>query len=137
MAAFSALRDGLKTRLATISGLRAHDTMPEQLNPPAAVVGGPERIEFDSTFARGADRYLIPIRLFASRADARAGQDLLDGYLAASGPTSVKAAIEGDGTLGGVAHTTRVTEARNYGKYTVADVEFLGVEFLVEIIAAG
>ena len=38
MAELAAVRDGLKTRLATILGLRAHDVWPDTINAPAALV---------------------------------------------------------------------------------------------------
>lgn len=132
MGTLSAIRDGLKTRLATISGLRTHDTVPEQVAVPAAVVGAPELIAFDTTY-RGCSRYVIPVRVYASKASERTGQDKLDGYLNYSGTGSVKAAIEGDVTLGGAAQTTRVTEARGYGVYEVAGVQYLGAEFVCEV----
>lgn len=134
MATVSAIRDGLKTRLETISGLRASDYVPEQINPPVAVIGGPLTLAYDSTMARGADRYTIPVRLFVSRVSDRASQEKLDGYLAASGAGSVKAAIEGDITLGGAVMSTRVVEARSYGSFVVGDVSYLGVEFVVDVI---
>lgn len=137
MASLSVLRDRLQARLATISGLRAHDTIPDQIAVPAAVVGGPDVIEYDYVMARGADRYVIPMRIYVNRANERAAQDALDGYLAASGPTSVKAAIEADMTLGGAAQVCRVTGTKpgSYGVYNVGNVHYLGVEFLCEVIA--
>lgn len=135
MANLKDIRDGLETRLATIAGLRAHDTIPDQINVPCAIVGAPETIQYDHTMGRGTDRYTIPVRVYAGRASERAGQDKIDGYLAGSGANSIKAAIEADRTLGGVAHSTRVTEARGYGTYPIAGVEYLGVEFVVDIIA--
>lgn len=135
MGSLANIRDGLKGRLATISGLRAYDTVPDSIAIPAAVVGVPESITYDSVFARACDVYIIPIRVYAGRASERTGQDKLDGYLAASGSSSVKAAIEGDVSLNGAAQTVRVTEARNYAVYTVAGVEYLGVEFIVQVYA--
>lgn len=135
MSSLSSIRDGLKTRLLTISSLRAHDTIPDSIAVPAAVVGGPESVEYDLAMARGADKYTIPIRVYVGRASERAGQDKLDGYLASSGATSIKAAIEGDPTLAGAADTLRVTQARGYGVYEFAGVSYLGAEWLVEVIA--
>ena len=135
MGALSTIRDGLKTRLATITGLRAHDVIPGQVVTPAAVVGMPEQILFDLTFARGADRYTIPIRVYAAKADDRTSQDKIDGFLAGTGSGSIKAAIEGDVTLGATAHTCRVVEARGYGVYNVSGIDLLGVDFIVEVIA--
>lgn len=134
MASLSTIRDGLKTRLATIAGLEVYDVVPDQANVPCAMVGPPERITFDSVMQRGADEYLIPIRILVNRSDLGSAQDALDGYLAGAGATSVKAAIEGDVTLGGAVDTTRVKEARNYGAFEVGEITYLGVEFLTEVI---
>lgn len=143
MAAISALRDGLETRLATISGLRAHDTAPGQVNPPAAVIspGGDganePAISFDSTMARGSDDYLFLVTLLVQFADDSSAQDKLDGYLQGSGALSVKAAIEGDPSLGGVAHFVHVREVREYGEIEYNGVRYLGAVFVVEVTADG
>ena len=39
MATIAELRDGLATNLATISGLRTGATIPENVNPPFAIIG--------------------------------------------------------------------------------------------------
>lgn len=130
----ASVRDGIKTRLETITGLRAHDTVPDVINIPCAIVGYPERIEYDAAFGRGRDRMIVPVRVYATRANDRTGQDKLDGYLAGTGAGSVKSAIEGDVTLGGASSSCRVTEARGYGAYMIGQVDYLGVEFLLDII---
>lgn len=138
MASVSALRDGLKTRLATISGLRAHDTFRAEISPPAAiVVPGDPVVSFDSTMARGSDDFNFVITLLVANVVDRVAQDKLDAYLAGSGALSVKAAIEGDVSLGGIASFARVVSARNYGPTQVGDQEFLGVDIVVEVCASG
>lgn len=137
MASLSSIRAGLKANLATISGLRTFDTVPDQVPVPCAVVGGPERIDFDATMGRGIDRYTIPIRVYVSRASERAGQASLDAFLAGSGASSVKAAIESDKDLGGAADTTRCVAMREYGIYEVNGVAYLGFEVVVDVLAAG
>ena len=67
--------------------------------------------------------------------DAQDSQETLDGYLASAGSSSIKAQIESDITLGGVAQSVREVEADNYGVYTINNIDYLGVEFLVEVIA--
>lgn len=134
MASMSAIREGLATNLRTISGLRA-DVVPAGINPPVAVVGFPEDIDFDLTYGRGADTWTIPIQVLVSRASERAGGDLLETYLDSTGASSVKTAIESDPDLGGVVDSIRVVRARRPGKYVIDDVEYLGVEFVVEVIA--
>ena len=85
--------------------------------------------------ARGADTYTIPVFLYVSRVDAQDAQDTLDAFLASSGSSSVKAQVESDITLGGEAQSVRVVEADNYGVYTINNIDYLGCEFTIEVIA--
>lgn len=134
MAQLSAIRTGLSNNIDNIAGLIVHKTIPDQIVTPCAVIGTPD-VEFDTTMARGADKLLIPVRVYASRASDRSGQEKIDEYLASSGATSIKAAIESDVTLGGAAHTLRVRSASGFGVYNIAGSDYLGVEFTVEVIA--
>ena len=136
MAALTSIRDGLKTRLETISGLTASEYVPDYTVPPIALVAPLNSLNYDSTMARGADTYEIPVILYISRIDAQTSQDEVDSYLASSGSNSVKAAIEGDTTLGGAAMSVRVISATDYGEYEVTQgTSFLGVTFNIEVIA--
>ncbi|MAW27007.1 MAG: hypothetical protein CL498_03330 [Actinobacteria bacterium] len=134
MASLSSIRSGLSTRLATISGLSVYSYVPDSIEPPTAVVGVMSSVDYDSTMSRGSDSYEIPLYLYVSRVDAELSQDSLDEFLAGSGSSSIKQAIEGDSTLGGVVSSARVVEASNYGVYTINSIDYLGVEFSVEII---
>jgi hypothetical protein len=134
MASLSSIRTGLSTRLATISGLSVYSYVPDSIEPPTAVVGVMSSVDYDSTMSRGSDMYEIPLYLYVSRVDAELSQDSLDEFLAGSGSSSIKQAIEGDTTLGGVVSSARVVEASNYGVYTINSIDYLGVEFSVEII---
>ena len=134
MASLSSIRTGLSTRLATISGLSVYSYVPDSIEPPSAVVGVMSSVDYDSTMSRGSDMYEIPLYLYVSRVDAELSQDSLDEFLAGSGSSSIKQAIEGDTTLGGVVSSARVVEASNYGVYTINSIDYLGVEFSVEII---
>lgn len=136
MASIVAIRDGLAANLGTISGLRAFSYMPDRVSVPAAIVGE-VGIDFDLTFGRGLDQFAITVRVYVSKASDRAGQDKLDGYLAGSGASSIKAAIEADKTLGGAAQTLKVVAVTGYGVYEVGGVDYLGAEFSVVIYASG
>lgn len=131
-ATLTGIRTGLATRLATITGLRTHATLPDQVNPPCALVQ-PDGIDFDATMGRGLDKYRLTVRLLVARASERAAQGALDAYLAPTGAGSVKAAIEGDITLGGIVDATRVTRATGYGVYEVGGVPYLGCDFAIEV----
>lgn len=142
MASVTALRNGLKTRLDTISGLRAHAFVTGDVVPPAAVVipGDPSRknamaINYDCTMGRGSDDFIFTVLLIVSNKVERVSQDALDAYLDGSGATSVKAAIEADGTLGGIAHFTNVTGVRDYGAVSYGGQTYVGAEIMVEVTA--
>lgn len=132
MSTISQIRSGLATNLATISGLRTAATMPDNPNPPIAIVV-PEGINFDTSFGRGLDTYTFTVLVVVGRVDERSAQNLLDGYCTATGSTSVKAAIESDRTLSGVVNDLRVMEMRNYSSIPVGEITYLAAEFVVSV----
>jgi hypothetical protein len=134
MATMTELRTGLATRLATITGLRASATLPDQPQPPMAVIY-PDRITYDQAFARGSDEYVFVVQVIVGRIAERSAQTSLDAYCNPSGGTSIKAAIEGDPTLGGKALDCRVTEMRGQSALVIGDATYLTAEFLVSVIA--
>lgn len=138
MASVIVIRDGLKTRLETIAGLRVVDYVSGQVVPPAAVIipgdpdsGNAQAISFDSTMARGSDDFLFTVLILVSIAHDRVAHEALDAYLDGSSAKSVKAAI--DSTLGGVVSYARVSAVRRYGQIKYAGQDFLGAQFLVEV----
>ena len=127
----SDVRDGLKTRLQTISGLRCFDLIPDQVTPPTAIVGQLD-FTFDIDNARGLDLANVDVIVIVQRFSERAGQNRLDSYLSGSGATSIKAAIEGDRTLGGACQTLRVTSAES-GSYESNSQIFLSYRYRITI----
>lgn len=134
MPTISELRTGLATRLATITGLRTAATIPDQLNPPVAVVSL-DTILFDEAFQRGIDQYQFTITVVVGRVAERSSQVRLDGYLDPSGAGSVKTAIEGDRTLGGKANSLRVTEMGGISTILIGDATYLAATFSVIVYA--
>lgn len=130
MALISDIRSGLATRLATISGLRTSATLPDNPNPPIALIT-PNSVQFDDVFKRGMQTYNFTVLVIVGRVDERTAQNNLDAYCASTGSSSIKLAIEGDKTLGGKVFDTRVTEMRNYGQLSIAEVIYLSAEFSV------
>ena len=135
MASLSSIRSGIATNLGNISSLTVFGFVPDSIEQQTAVVVVVDNIEYDSTMARGADTYSIPVFLYVSRVDAQDSQDTLDAFLASTGSSSVKAQVESDITLGGEAQSVRVVEADNYGVYTINNIDYLGCEFTIEVIA--
>lgn len=128
MASIAEIRDGIATNLSTISGLRTTTTIPDNPQPPVAVIQ-PSSISYDRAFQRGLDEYNFVVTVIVGRASERQAQRLLDLYCAGSGSSSVKTAIESNRTLTGVIQDLRVTAMRNYGTITLGEVIYLAAEF--------
>lgn len=136
MAALTDIREGLKDRLDTIAGLRAFAYVPGQINPPAAVVEPANPVvEYHQAMAGGLNVWRLKVRVFeAANADTQS-QQALDSYIAPTGTKSVKAAIEGDKTLGGVVADLTVDESVGYGEYAYGNVSYRGFELTVTVYA--
>lgn len=134
MASLSAIRSGIKTNLATISGLRSSDFQPDNPSPPIAIVF-PDSISYDTAFARGLNTYQFVVSVISHRSSERTAQSQLDAYVSSTGSQSIKRAIESDKTLGGVANDVRVTDLRVYGSTIIGDVNYAVAEFSITVIA--
>jgi len=135
MANLTNIRNEIGNNLSNITSLSVYQYVPDSVEPPTAVVGVMDRVSYDATMQRGVDRYEIPVYLYVGRVDAQDSQNTLDGYLISSGSSSVKAQIESDLTLNGQAQSVRVLSASNYGVYNINNIDYLGVEFIVEVLA--
>ena len=135
MADYSAIRSGLKTRLATSSTfIQVAATVPDTVSVPAAIVQpGSPVAEYHQAFSNGLERFIFNVLILAQRFDEEANQTLLDGFLSGSG--SIRALIEGDVTLGGTCSTCQVVSANTYGLVDINDTPFLGCEYSVEVYA--
>lgn len=140
MADYAAIKDGIKTRLETLSGLIAvFDTVPDRAVPPVAVVvPGAPPVEYNvsmgsSTNASQLQRFNFEILVLAQRFYAETAQDKLDSYV--SGTGSVYNAIAGDTTLGGTASDARITRVADYGQIVVGEGEFMGAKLDLEVYA--
>jgi len=129
----SSVRSGLATRLATISGLMAYAKAPGQIQPPAAIVIPGKPLGEYNEASGGLALLNLRVVLLVQRADDEQAQTSLDAYLDPTGTSSVKAAIEADGTLGGSAHYAWVARVDDYGSVEWAGVEYLGATFDVEV----
>lgn len=128
MASITELRSGIATNLATISGLRTGATIPDNVNPPFAIIS-PSTAEYHQTYHNGLTRYSFTVTLVVGRVSERSAQNALDAYCSASGSSSVRGAIESDKTLGGKAYDCIVSGMRNYGSISLGDNTYLAAEF--------
>lgn len=109
-ATVSELMTGLKDRLTTIDGLRASDYLPDNPTPPIAIPAL-QSITFHRASAGGAAVHEFTVTVVVGSASERTAQSRLDGFLSYGGSSSIRAAIEADPTLGGVAQTCVVESA--------------------------
>ena len=134
----SAIRDGLKVRLQTITALanRSHDVWPNaNINCPAVLV---KPLALSVKQAMGGKRVrTFEILLLAAPIgpDTARAQDELDSYLDDTGATSIIVALEGDKTLGGIVTTLDVS----WGDYGGVELPpgsgtiYLGAKFEVTV----
>ena len=121
---------GIKTRLATISGLRVFapnqlpDTIPEL---PCAIIM-PPTIEYDTTFTDSND-YVFRIILLFSKQDSPSALNKLMDYTEPTGTYSIVAAIDGDNTLNSTADDSRITTNTGAGVTVWGGQPFLSTEF--------
>jgi len=129
------VKDGLKAAIQTVSGLRAFDYQPEQVNPPFAWPTLDE-IRFHQTgMGSGGVVMDFTVTLVVQRTSERVAQDSLDQYMAWTGAKSLRAAIESDRTLGGVCDDLIVVSAGNFTNIDANDTLYLTVDFKVTVYA--
>ena len=136
MAAYSAISDQIAVRLRTVSAFTVvFDTTPDRVTVPCAIVrpGSPVADYHEAMGGQGLTRFNFEVLALAQRWEPNAGQDVLDGFI--SGSAGVEAAIRGDTTLGGEAQTSQVTSCTAYGNVNVADSQYVGAIFNVEVYA--
>jgi len=132
-----AVMDGLEARLATIGGLRVSDVSPGQISPPCAIVGVPDVPDYRLTFRNGFAALSFTVVVLVSAALDRNGQKALAGYANFTGSTSIRTAIEGDKTLGGIVSDTVVDSFRPLGVEEVNNIGYFGGVFTVRVVSSG
>lgn len=120
--------------LATITGLRTSDFVPDDPKPPVAVVM-PPTITYDKAFGRGLDEYEFIVTVIVGRQSERSAQRLLDSLCAPTGSGSIKTAMESDRTLAGNIQDLRVTEMRRITSIIINETTYLSAEFTVQVYA--
>ena len=128
MATVTQLRSGLNTRLKTISGTHCYPYEPDNPMTPALIVAS-YTADYDLVMGDGTN-YEFEILVILGRQVDRSFQEQIDSYLQPSGSTSIKQAVEGDPTLGGVASYAAV---RNVSS-ALTSMDFAGVTYAVATV---
>ena len=129
------LKTGLQTRLNTLTNMRAYAVQPDQVNPSIGGISWPilESVTYHGAMGRGLVTHVFTVSVIVGRAAERTAQNLMDQYL--SFDSGIRAAIEGDQTLGGYAQTLIVEEASNISTVDANDTTYLTVDFRVVVYA--
>ena len=128
MASITDLRAGIAANLATISGLRTGSTIPDNVNPPFAIIA-PASVNYHQAYHNGLSTYNFTVTLVVGRASERSAQNALDAYCSPTGSSSIRGAVELDRTLNGKAFDCVVSGMRNYGSISLGDNTYLAAEF--------
>lgn len=130
----SDLQNALATALATIPGLRVADHLPEQVQPPMAVIQL-QSVTYHRAMRGGLSEWRYVISLIAGRMGDRAAQRQLDAWLSYGDAQSVRAAIETDQTLDGNASTLIVEEMVSVRPLSIGDAAYTTCEFNITVHA--
>lgn len=133
MASIAQVRQALSDAVDGITGIRCAPYVPDQIQPPMAVVWD-AGVDYDLVLGRGADEWTFTVAVYVSRTADKAAQKLLDTLREPTGATSLKTVVEANAGLAAVVDYARVRKASPLQVVTVGAIEYLAVEFDVEIV---
>lgn len=132
-ATLTEVRNGIKARLATIAGLSAYAIEPPSPKYPAAWTFPLPESEYDNDFD-GKTLWRMQITVAVAASELAHAQTNLDPYLAPQGTKSIRAAIEGDVTLGGVVDYAVVKRLTGYSGNAVSGGASVMATLALEVI---
>lgn len=134
MAVVSTIRDALKTRLATVSGVHAYDTMPPEPLLPAAIVTPAPGAFLTEVTQDGCEDLDLLVLVLVKKVIDDVAQDALDGYLS-EGSSNLANALDSAATSDW--DYVVAGAARGYGEYVFGEGEqalrYLGYEIPVTV----
>lgn len=134
---WATIRDGMKTRLATISGLQAKDVVPANMqNDRDIAVVVPDDPLIERAAHGGAFDVMFSVVVQCARGPVGEAQDAIDAYVWPSGTNSIQAAVEGDPTLGGVVDDTQFMRVTGYRSTDESGVFQAQMDFRSRVLVA-
>jgi len=135
MTSLADIRQGLAANLQALPGVEVYQRENGLANVPCAVIVTPS-IDYHQSFSSaGLVRYEFRIMLLVQSADSEQSGIDLDTYADPGSPTSVRAAVESDRTLGGIADDLICTSFRPLNSEEVSGIGYWGGEFTVTVYA--
>lgn len=132
-------KDGLKTRLETMTGVRVINQPAETVSQFPVAIVLTEDIDYRQAFSGNTFRGIWRVIVLISKGDWLQGFAELDNYLnpvdpGGGDPRSIKVAIETDRTLGGKVDWALVMRAENIGTRDLWGSIYIGADFLIEYL---
>lgn len=134
MANVVAVRDRLKSRLQTVSGLMVYDFMPASPVVPCAIVSPQPGVFLTEVSMDGVEDLAMVVTVLVSKTVDENAQNALDTYVSAGASNLADAIDSGSTSDWDFAMSGPI---RNYGRFVFGDGEaaqsFLGFEIPVEV----
>ena len=134
-----AVRNSLAARLGRIQGVRVYPTPPESAPelPAAIIQPGQPLAEYGGTLGGGDVTFRFTVLLLTRSGDDEEAWTELAGYVAPSGPGSVKAQVEDAAGVPAGADWFRVARATEGGRVSYRNGAYWGVSFQVLAYVSG
>ena len=129
----AALAAAVATLTPDVPGLKVTEKVPDQINPPQAVVYRNTVVYDQYEGAENGDLLNFAVMVYAGRITENKGQELLDALVEPTGVTSMKVAVESNAALRALCGWVLVQGAGPVMRTTVGTVDYLTVEFGVQI----
>lgn len=129
----TALAEAVATLRTVVPGWKVTDKVPDQVNPPHAVVFRNDVVYDRYLGDEHGDLLNFVVKVYVQRTTEAKGQELLDALVEPTGPTSMKVAIESNDALLALCGSAGVVGAGPVMETKVGDVSYLTVEWAVQM----
>lgn len=146
MATLAEIRAGLATNLRSDAGIgQDFQVSPYLLGDPTppCIWVFPDEIDYAQAMQEGLDKWTLVVQAFVGGVADQGAQVVLDQLLAPTGAYSVRAAVESDSTLAGVADDLTVTKCTGYQVYdnpahlkALSSAQLIGAQWTVEVFVS-
>lgn len=128
------MKQGIKTRLESISGLRAITYEPEDWSDfPVAIIRLDSRGALRPGVSGSRFEAEFVATVMAGGAKRREAYAALDAYIASDGEMSVEAALDGDPTLGGAVERARLVGVDSVRIVRMGSGRYVGADFRIRV----
>lgn len=133
MSDYGTIKAGLASVIDNSANLSVVYADPQDriITPSAQILPGGPVVEYYQTLQNGLNLFRFTVLVCVQRFETISALDRLDVFIYGSG--SIRALVDADPTLGGVASTSIVTRCSTLGMVSSGEDAYLGAEFEVEV----